>query len=276
MPACATRLNSKRRGCSWRRSASRVRARRRGVLSKLRQTARAERRGRFLPPDQAFKVSAGGTDAQYSGRALRPCRGLLPLPRQDCVRACRRTPVSRSPKSSYLPRGEKKTDPNFGETEVFHGPFRRWSHWIADRAARSASLWMRSTRAAARRDCAIRPAKKRFDLSLAAWQPGGDAHVQRGHARPRAAGTARRRLRRAAVLPIRAAALAGDTARREFSRSLKSAQVRQLLADRGELLRLRSAVALHALCVPHGSDPVRDHRRARAADHQAATPLRCR
>ncbi len=95
-----------------------------GVLSKLKQfggLAKEEPEQEFLPVEQAFKVRVTAKDAHTLVAEFKPAEGYY-LYRD-------KTGVSIAPGSGVsveklaLPRGEKKSDPNFGDTEVFHRPF---------------------------------------------------------------------------------------------------------------------------------------------------------
>ena len=128
-----------------------------GVLSKLRPMARAEEpEPDFLPPDQAFKVTLATREGNTRGGALCPCRRLLPLSRQDFVQRAEGARVSRSAKVELPPRGKEERSEfrrNDGVSRALRGGGRTGSQTGRRGAHRR---WMRTTRDAARRDCAIR------------------------------------------------------------------------------------------------------------------------
>ena len=92
-----------------------------GVLSKLKQFARSEEEQKFLPVEQAFKVSASAKNSHTLVAEFRPAEGYYLYRDKTGVSIAQGNGVSIN--KLTLPRGEKKSDPNFGDTEVFHRPF---------------------------------------------------------------------------------------------------------------------------------------------------------
>ncbi len=95
-----------------------------GVLSKLKQFAGGGENTQeeaFLPVEQAFKVSVKAQDANTLVAEFKPAEGYYLYRDKTGLNIAPGSGVSISKLS--LPRGEKKSDPNFGETEVFHRPF---------------------------------------------------------------------------------------------------------------------------------------------------------
>ncbi len=92
-----------------------------GVLSKLKQFASTGEEEKFLPVEQAFKVSASAKDAHTLVAEFKPAEGYYLYRDKTGVSIAQGSGVSIN--KLTLPRGEKKSDPNFGDTEVFHRPF---------------------------------------------------------------------------------------------------------------------------------------------------------
>src|SRR6185436_8817874 len=72
-----------------------------------------------------------------------------------------------------LPPGEKKSDPNFGETVVFHAPFEALVALDRRPGGEERISVDAKYQGCSEKGLCYPPAKKRFDLVLAAWQPGG-------------------------------------------------------------------------------------------------------
>ncbi len=93
-----------------------------GVLSKLRQMARAEEaEPDFLPPDQAFKVTLTAREGNTVVARFAPAEGYYLY--RDKISFSIPKDAGIAITKVELPPGEKKSDPNFGETVVFHAPF---------------------------------------------------------------------------------------------------------------------------------------------------------
>ena len=77
--------------------------------------------GGFLPVNQAFKVQARMPDAQTVVVRFVPAKTYYLY--RDKITFAVDAGAGAGIGSAQLPRGEKKKDPNFGDTEVFHQPF---------------------------------------------------------------------------------------------------------------------------------------------------------
>ena len=93
-----------------------------GPLSRLSDPVQARQDdGGFLPVDQAFKVQARMPDAQTVVVRFAPAKTYYLY--RDKTTFAVDAAAGAGIDSVQLPRGEKKKDPNFGDTEVFHQPF---------------------------------------------------------------------------------------------------------------------------------------------------------
>ena len=92
------------------------------VLSRLRQFAsgQSDAEPEFLPPEQAFKVRVTVLDAHTLAAEFIPARGYYLYRDKIGFALPEGGPVSVA--GAALPAGERKDDPNFGVTEVFHSP----------------------------------------------------------------------------------------------------------------------------------------------------------
>ncbi|MGH8718497.1 MAG: protein-disulfide reductase DsbD [Burkholderiales bacterium] len=75
----------------------------------------------FLPPDQAFKVEVKSVDANTVQAHFTPAEGYYFY--RDKTAFSVQQPARVQVSEVALPRGEMKSDPNFGDVEVFHRPF---------------------------------------------------------------------------------------------------------------------------------------------------------
>jgi thiol:disulfide interchange protein DsbD len=91
-----------------------------GVLSRLRQLAGSEPEPEFLPVDKAFAIRAALRDARTIAVDFEPAQGYY-LYRDKIAFALSASGGLRLGRVE-LPPGEKKDDPNFGPSEVFHQP----------------------------------------------------------------------------------------------------------------------------------------------------------
>jgi thioredoxin:protein disulfide reductase len=142
-----------------------------GALSKLRALARGGDKEDFLPVEKAFKIEAQTLDAQTIAVDFKPEPSYylyrdkisFELPKDARVTLAK----------TNLPRGEMKSDPNFGETEVFHGPFQ--VILTLDRNAardRVPVALVARYQGCSEKGLCYPPSKRSFDLTLAAWRPG--------------------------------------------------------------------------------------------------------
>ena len=141
-----------------------------GVMSKLRALTGGDGQDEFLPVEKAFQVDVKARDARTLVAELKPA---------DTYYLYRDKIVFAVPKESgvsiakvVLPRGDKKSDPNFGDTEVFHRPVQAviTLNRSGARDATRVSVEARYQGCSEKGLC-YPPAKKSFDLTLAAWRP---------------------------------------------------------------------------------------------------------
>ncbi|MSQ58817.1 MAG: protein-disulfide reductase DsbD [Betaproteobacteria bacterium] len=92
-----------------------------GLLSRLKNFASTEKEEEFLPVEQAFKVNLTAKDAHTLVAEFKPAEGYYLYRDKTSASIAKGSGVSID--KFTLPRGEKKSDPNFGDTEVFHRPF---------------------------------------------------------------------------------------------------------------------------------------------------------
>jgi thiol:disulfide interchange protein DsbD len=144
-----------------------------GGLSKLRSLARgAEADDEFLPLDKAFKVDVKVKDeytlvadfAPASSYYLYRDKIAFVLPKDSGI----------SIAGVALPRGEMKSDPNFGDTEVFHQPFQA----VLTLDRKGVTSGQRLQLEARYQGCSEKglcypPAKKTFELTLAGLGAAG-------------------------------------------------------------------------------------------------------
>jgi len=143
-----------------------------GVLSKLRQMARAEEaEPDFLPPDQAFKVTLAAREGNTVVARFAPAEGYYLY--RDKISFSVPKDAGISITKVELPPGEKKSDPNFGETVVFHAPFEAVVTLDRKPGGEERIAVDAKYQGCSEKGLCYPPAKKRFDLVLAAWQPGG-------------------------------------------------------------------------------------------------------
>jgi len=156
-----------------------------GALSKLRSLARgAEVDEEFLPLDKAFKVDVKVKDehtlvadfAPASSYYLYRDKIAFVLPKESGI----------SIAGVALPRGEMKSDPNFGDTEVFHRPFQA----VLTLDRKGVTSGQRLQLEARYQGCSEKglcypPAKKTFELTLAGLgAAGGTANGAKRGAAP--------------------------------------------------------------------------------------------
>jgi thiol:disulfide interchange protein DsbD len=145
-----------------------------GPLSKLRALAAGgDAEEEFLPMDKAFKVDVKVKDAHTLVASFSPADSYY-LYRDKIGFATSGAPGIAIAKVE-LPPGEKKSDPTFGDTEVFHRPFQ--AVITLDRSTvRDATRMSIDARyqGCSEKGLCYPPAKKRFDLTLAAWSRSED------------------------------------------------------------------------------------------------------
>ena len=140
-------------------------------LAKLRALAASnDAEEEFLPMDKAFKVDVKVKDEHTVVATFSPAESYYVY--RDKVGFATSGESGVSIAKVELPPGEKKSDPNFGDTVVFHRPFQ--AVIALDRGkvrdATQVSVDARYQGCSEKGLC-YPPAKKRFDLTLAAWSP---------------------------------------------------------------------------------------------------------
>ena len=75
----------------------------------------------FLEPDQAFKLAVTAKDGQTLVASFTPAESYYLY--RDKIKFTLKNAAGASIANIELPKGETKTDPNFGATEVYHHPF---------------------------------------------------------------------------------------------------------------------------------------------------------
>ncbi len=144
-----------------------------GVLEKLRRLAgepESEPPPAFLPVEQAFKVTVRPRDATTLVAHLAPAKGYYLY--RDKVSVS--LPAAASVKVAGItrPPGELKSDPNFGDTEVWHHPVQvQIALDRSDRHSQKVQVEV-GFQGCADAGLCYPPERKRFDLVLAAYEPG--------------------------------------------------------------------------------------------------------
>ena len=141
-----------------------------GVMSKLRALTGGDGQEEFLPVEKAFQVDVNVRDAQTLVAELKPADTYYLYRDKIAFAVPRESGVSIA--KVVLPRGDKKSDPNFGDTEVFHRPVQAviMLNRSGARDATRVSVEARYQGCSEKGLC-YPPAKKSFDLTLAAWRP---------------------------------------------------------------------------------------------------------
>jgi len=153
-----------------------------GALSKLRSLAsRKDGEEEFLPPSEAFKVDLKVENAHTLVAEFAPAASYYLY--RDKIGFSTSGDTGVSIAKVELPRGEMKSDPNFGDTEVFHKPFQAVIA-LDRRQARDitpVSIVARYQGCSEKGLC-YPPARKTFNLTLAAWSSadGGSAAADAG------------------------------------------------------------------------------------------------
>ena len=148
-----------------------------GVLSKLRKLS-AEPEPEFLPVDRAFQVSVHARDPHTLVAEFVPAKGYYLYRDKLGVKPSAESGVT--VKSLTVPRGEMKSDPNFGDTEVFHGPVQAVVALERQRPGEQRISVETRFQGCADAGLCYPPERKRFDVVLAAF----DASAPRAAAAP--------------------------------------------------------------------------------------------
>ncbi len=140
-----------------------------GPLSKLRALAvGSDADEQFLPMDKAFKVDVKARDAHTLVASFSPADTYY-LYRDKISFAASGAPGIAIAKVE-LPPGEKKADPTFGDTDVFHKPFQAIIELDRSTLRDAARISIDARyQGCSEKGLCYPPAKKRFDLTLVAW-----------------------------------------------------------------------------------------------------------
>jgi len=158
-----------------------------GALSKLRSLAGGnDTAEEFLPLSKAFKVDVKVKDAHTLVAEFAPADSYYLY--RDKIGFAMSGETGVSITKVGLPRGEMKSDPNFGDTEVFHKPFQAVIA-LDRRQVRDVTPVSIEARyqGCSEKGLCYPPAKKTFNLTLAAWSPADGRPVVAGAAPPRSA-----------------------------------------------------------------------------------------
>ena len=120
----------------------------------------------FLPHEQAFKVGVQAIDSATLRARFTPAEGYYFY--RDKTEFSLAPPASTQIKTATLPRGELKSDPNFGDVEVFHRPFEA----IISLASPAENVKLKAVyQGCAEAGLCYPPITKVFDVSLAGAGP---------------------------------------------------------------------------------------------------------
>jgi thiol:disulfide interchange protein DsbD len=142
-----------------------------GPLAKLRALAAGNQaEEEFLPMDKAFKVDVRAKDAHTLVATFSPADSYYLY--RDKIAFATPGDTGISIAKVELPPGEKKSDPNFGDTVVFHKPFQAVIELNRGRVRDAARVSIDARyQGCSEKGLCYPPAKKRFDLTLAALSP---------------------------------------------------------------------------------------------------------
>jgi thiol:disulfide interchange protein DsbD len=141
-----------------------------GVMSKLRALTGGDSQEDFLPMEKAFQVDVKVRDAHTLVAELKPADTYYLYRDKIAFAVPKESGVSIA--KVVLPRGDKKSDPNFGDTEVFHRPIQALITLNRSGAHDATHVSVEARyQGCSEKGLCYPPAKKSFDLTLAAWQP---------------------------------------------------------------------------------------------------------
>jgi thioredoxin:protein disulfide reductase len=142
-----------------------------GPLSKLRALAAgSDPEEEFLPMVKAFKVDMKVMDAHTLVANFSPAESYYLYRDKIGFTASGEPGISIA--KVELPPGEKKSDPNFGDTVVFHKPFQAIIALERGTVRDAARVSIEARyQGCSEKGLCYPPAKKKFDLTLAAWSP---------------------------------------------------------------------------------------------------------
>ncbi|MDP2784736.1 MAG: protein-disulfide reductase DsbD [Sulfurimicrobium sp.] len=117
----------------------------------------------FLEPDQAFKLRVTARDAQTLVASFTPAESYYLY--RDKIKLTLKNAAGTSIAKVELPKGEIKSDPNFGASEVYHHPFEAIVHL---QGADQKVTLMASFQGCSEKGVCYPPILKTFDLTLPA------------------------------------------------------------------------------------------------------------
>lgn len=146
-----------------------------GALSKLRSMARgADADEDFLPPDKAFKVDVKAKDAHTLVADFAPAPSYYLYRDKIAFSLPKESGISIA--GVALPPGEMKSDPNFGDTQVFHQPFQAVVTLDRTRVPGQQRVQLEARyQGCSEKGLCYPPAKKMFELTLVASAAGETA-----------------------------------------------------------------------------------------------------
>lgn len=147
-----------------------------GMMAKLRALTNSGGDEQFLPVERAFKVNMRAQDARTLVAEFAPAESYYLY--RDKINFSLAKGSAVTILDVTLPRGEKKSDPNFGDTEVFHRPFQALVHLERGGARGATRLAIEAGyQGCSEKGLCYPPAKKTFDLTIAALStaPGASA-----------------------------------------------------------------------------------------------------
>ncbi|MBZ0104714.1 MAG: protein-disulfide reductase DsbD [Sulfuricella denitrificans] len=138
----------------------------------------------FLDPDQAFKLAVTARDAQTLAADFSPAEGYYLY--RDKIKFILKDAAGASIAKLEFPKGETKTDPNFGATEVYHHPFQALIR-LQDAAGK---LTLQATyQGCSEKGVCYPPQTKTFTLNLPATAPSNVSKTEQAAAESAFTGT---------------------------------------------------------------------------------------
>ncbi|MDP2963343.1 MAG: protein-disulfide reductase DsbD [Sulfurimicrobium sp.] len=139
-----------------------------GGLAALTALIKGGAQDELLEPDQAFKLALTARDAQTLVADFTPAEGYYLY--RDRIKFVLKDAEGVSIAKIELPKGETKTDPSFGATEVYHHPFQALVHL----QGAAGKLTLQATyQGCSEKGVCYPPQNKTFTLDLPASMPSG-------------------------------------------------------------------------------------------------------
>ncbi len=135
-------------------------------LAALTALVKGNPQDEFLDPDQAFKLALSARDAQTLVADFTPAEGYYLY--RDKIKFTLKDAAGASIVKVELPKGEAKTDPNFGTMEVYHHPFQA----LLQLQGASGKITVQATyQGCSEKGVCYPPQNKTFTLDLPASKP---------------------------------------------------------------------------------------------------------